>query len=265
MKKQTEKQWNQWLAGLIDGDGYFYLDSKKRAGFEITMHIDDEHILQQIKQRFPGSLKTRAGVRAMRLRISKQEIIFELIKCLNGEIRDWTRQDQFLKLCDHFGIAFEPPSILTPDNHYLSGRFDSDGTICFSVSKTSQVLSNLAGTEGKIQRLQYSRGYHQLSLGITSKHKEILEEIVAVYGLGIIYTQAINKEKRRPNVLYKWVCRDEKNLIAFWYYSKRSPIRSIKRFRVFLIPAYFELFNKKAHLNLNDKCWEKFCSQWYKG
>ena len=64
----------QWLAGCIDGDGYFFVDSKDRPRFEITTHIEDEHLLQRIKQHFPGSLKARSGAQAIRLRIYQKEV-----------------------------------------------------------------------------------------------------------------------------------------------------------------------------------------------
>lgn len=53
----NNKAWCQWLAGLIDGDGCFLLSKAGYGSFEITMGLKDEHCLNQIKQRYGGSLK----------------------------------------------------------------------------------------------------------------------------------------------------------------------------------------------------------------
>jgi hypothetical protein len=45
---------NQWLAGLIDGDGCFLLSKKGYASLEIVMEIRDKHCLYLIKQKFGG-------------------------------------------------------------------------------------------------------------------------------------------------------------------------------------------------------------------
>ena len=60
------KNFTQWLAGLIDGDGCFYLTKKGYASLEITMDIRDEHALQIIKNVYGGSIKLVAGARALR-------------------------------------------------------------------------------------------------------------------------------------------------------------------------------------------------------
>ena len=63
---KKDKKWNQWLAGLIDGDGGFYLTKKGYASLEITMDIRDEHALQLIKNVYGGSIKLVSGARALR-------------------------------------------------------------------------------------------------------------------------------------------------------------------------------------------------------
>ena len=45
---------NQWLAGLIDGDGCFQLSKKGYASLEIVMETIDKHCLYQVKQKFGG-------------------------------------------------------------------------------------------------------------------------------------------------------------------------------------------------------------------
>jgi hypothetical protein len=45
------KKFNQWLAGLIDGDGYFALSKKGYAALEITLETRDSQCLYKIKKR----------------------------------------------------------------------------------------------------------------------------------------------------------------------------------------------------------------------
>src|ERR1700734_1465808 len=55
--KPEDKIFNQWLAGLIDGDGCFLLSKKGYASLEIVAHIRDKNCLYQIKQKFGGAVK----------------------------------------------------------------------------------------------------------------------------------------------------------------------------------------------------------------
>jgi len=57
------KIFNQWLAGLIDGDGCFQLSKKGYASLEITVETRDKHCLYQIKHKFGGSIKLRPGIK----------------------------------------------------------------------------------------------------------------------------------------------------------------------------------------------------------
>jgi hypothetical protein len=61
-KNSKETKFNQWLAGLIDGEGCFQLSKKGYASLEIVMEIRDKHCLYLIKQKFGGSVKLRSGV-----------------------------------------------------------------------------------------------------------------------------------------------------------------------------------------------------------
>lgn len=325
---QKTNHFYQWLAGFIDGDGYFYIDSKNHPRFEIITHIKDEHVLQQIKQYFPGSLKIRSGVQAVRLRISQKEILKRLIFAVNGQLRLSKRQDQLKKLCLYFDIPYktltscsassssmtiqigayvqwplehidnkagktlkrfpnrnranktkEPLcvssfAIDTPfkrdlSNAYLAGLFDSDGTITISVAKTSALMSIEKGVEGKIKRLQFSRGNHQLCCKITSVDKRFLESLRTSYGFGQIVEQKANKATKNPNKLYHWTFQKKEDIDCFLSYIQKYRLRSQKKKRCFLIPKYFNLISNKTHLRENgsiqNKVWLDFCRKWFQG
>lgn len=47
---KEDESWNEWLAGLIDGDGYLLVSKSGYTSCEITMGLEDEHALAIIKQ-----------------------------------------------------------------------------------------------------------------------------------------------------------------------------------------------------------------------
>lgn len=57
-------KFNQWLAGVVDGDGSLQVSSIGYTSCEITMGIADEPCLRYIQDKVGGSLKMRSGVKA---------------------------------------------------------------------------------------------------------------------------------------------------------------------------------------------------------
>jgi len=47
----------EWLAGLIDGDGYFLLSKNGYNSCEITMDARDKKVLYLIQHRYGGTVK----------------------------------------------------------------------------------------------------------------------------------------------------------------------------------------------------------------
>ena len=266
IEKKVERFY-QWLAGFIDGDGYFYIDSKNHPHFEVTTNLDDIHVLQQIKQYFPGSLKIRSGVNAIRLRISKKEVLEHLVFVMNGRLQYVKRRQQLQKLCKFFNIACKDPESLTIDNAYLAGLIDSDGTLTISVSKTTAPLSIEKGIQGKIHRLQYSRGYHQMKCRISSIDNNLMNLLVDSYGFGKVYSQNLNEKRRNPNIIYHWTCQSLEDIQLLLNYTQNCSLRSIKRQRFFLIPRYLYLKANNYHLSqdkeIGHKIWSLFCKKWF--
>ena len=110
------QKFNQWLAGLIDGDGCFQLSKKGYANLEIVAHIRDKNILYQIKQKFGGSVKIRAGLNHLRYRMHHKQGMLNLIKAVNGEIRNPIRLLQLNKICEKYNIPVIQPCSLIFEN-----------------------------------------------------------------------------------------------------------------------------------------------------
>jgi len=230
-------KFNEWLAGLIDGDGSFLLTKKGYASLEITMDIRDEHALQIIKNVYGGSIKLRSGANALRYRLHHKSGLLTLINDVNGYIRDSNRLIQLNKICDKYNLKFIYPEKLSFHNGWLSGFFDADGTI--TINKTNW----------------------QLSISVTQKTSELLQPLVDIYG-GNLYID------RGRSQSFKWYITKKEEIINLLNYFKLFPSRSAKSKRIHLTYKYFELKNLKAHKAVPDtslaKSWSYFFNKWLK-
>lgn len=63
---EKEIRFNQWLAGLIDGDGTLQVSKAGYSSCEITVSLADERLLRIIQNKLGGAIKARSGVKAIR-------------------------------------------------------------------------------------------------------------------------------------------------------------------------------------------------------
>jgi hypothetical protein len=229
------QSFNEWLAGLIDGDGCFLLSKKGYASLEITMDIRDKHCLYQIQQKFGGFIKIKADARFLRYRLHHKKGLLDLICSINGLIRNPTRLIQLNKICEKYEINLLYADTLSYNNGWLSGMIDSDGSIYFNLQSD------------------------QLFISIGQKNKLLLDPLVSIYN-GSIYMQKKTKA-------FKWVVYKKNDILALLEYFKKYPLRSAKKNRVLLIAEYFLLKSLKAHLALPNSIlgaerWTLFLKKW---
>ena len=234
--KPEDKRFNQWLAGLIDGDECFQLSKKGYASLEIVAHIRDKNYLYQIKQKFGGAVKLRTNLNHLRFRMHHKQGMLDIIKAVNGEIRNPIRLLQLNKICEIYNIPVLQPAPLTYENAWLSGFFDSDGSIYLNL-KSSQMFI----TAGQ-------------------KNNYLLDILCELYG-GSIYIEKIS---------FKWIVivYTKSEIIKLLEYFKLNPCRSAKLNRLNAVPKYYELKGLKAHLAIEStilcKAWKKFLLRWDK-
>lgn len=130
---------NEWLAGVIDGDGYFNLSKKGIARFNVVMDIRDKQVLYEIKHKFGGSIYTIANANALKYQLSGKKGFITLMNAVNGLIRNPTRLLQINKLCVKYEIELLYPKPLTYYNGWFSGFIDSDGSIYLN-EKSGQIF-----------------------------------------------------------------------------------------------------------------------------
>jgi LAGLIDADG endonuclease len=230
--KPADNRFNQWLAGLIDGEGCFLLSKKGYASLEIVSHIRDKNCLYQIKQKFGGAVKLRTNLNHLRFRMHHKQGMLDIINAVNGEIRNPIRLLQLNKICEKYNLPVLSPAPLTYENAWLSGFFDSDGSIYLNST--------------------------QIFITAAQKNKYLLDILCELYG-GSVYIEKIS---------FKWIVYTKKEIIKLLEYFKLNPCRSAKLNRIKAVPKYHELRSLKAHLakdsTILGKAWKKFLLRWDK-
>jgi len=123
------KQFSEWLAGVIDGDGCLLVSKKGYTSLEITMGLEDLALLRYIQDKLGGSIKMRSGVKAYRYRLHNREGMIQLVNCINGNIRHSSRVLQLHRVAQQLNISVIEPMIIDRSSQWFSGFFDADGTI----------------------------------------------------------------------------------------------------------------------------------------
>lgn len=234
-----ETRFNQWLAGLIDGDGCLLVSKAGYPSCEITVALEDERMLRIIQNKIGGSIKPRSGVRAIRWRLHNKSGIIDLVNRINGYIRHSSRLVQLNHVCTVLGVELLTPDTLHLKHGWFAGFFDGDGTIGYYLKG-----SNL---------------YPQLTLSVANKLYVDVVHFMTNFGGAIYFDKA-------QNGYYKWSIQSEEDFAAFLEYTKVCPPQSIKRNRLFLVKEYYRLLGLKAHKaqegTVLHKAWINFNRKW---
>lgn len=282
--KFSTEIWDYWFAGLIDGDGCFYINKQNEVSLEITTHVFDEKVLNNVKDTLKGgSVKLRSNSQSVRYRVKAKPIVYNVLQRVEGKILNSVRFEQYNRAC--MVLNYNPFSAHTNDlrsnqtnskywgiaekTAYLAGLIDSDGTFTISVPKTSSEASIHPGVEGKIQRLLTSRGSNQLTLKIVGINKEHIENIAQFVNLGVVYDIKPKPRMKSDKHQYHWYIRTQDDFNRLIFNLKQyCPLRSVKMHRIRLVSVYFKYKSLGYHLSepssLQFKQWEKFCRSWYK-
>ena len=225
----------QWIAGIVDGDGHIYISKKGYCTIEISIEIRDIACLSKIKNRYGGSIKSISNGNAFRYRLHHKEGIIKFICDINGIFYNPTRIIQFNNLCNLYNITVLTSPNLIYNNAYLSGLFDSDGSIYINL-KTNQIF-----------------------VTISQKNRYLLDLVCSVYG-GKVYSNNANKSA------YKWtVFRKEEviNLIDNYFHWNNCVSAKNKRFKIIKI---FYIYSNTGVFSSKDttviRLREKFIEEW---
>ena len=231
----NDKSFFEWLAGVIDGDGYFNLSKKGTARLQITMDIRDKKALYEIKHKLGGSIRTIANTNALRYQLSHKKGLVILLNSVNGLIRNPTRLLQMNKLCLKYGIKLLYPEPLTYNNGWLSGFIDSDGSIYFN-EQSGQVF-----------------------ISISQKNNYLLNPLIHLYGGRV--------DIMSPKIeAFKYIVYRKKELFNLIdNYFNKYPLKTKKLSRLNLIKQFYSVRitkNNKDLYKLNE--WVLFKDKWEK-
>ena len=237
--KSGDNSWfNEWLAGLIDGDGSLLVSKKGYCSCEIIVDIKDEKLLKYIQNKIGGSIKLRSGVKALRWRLHNKKDMLNLINRINGNIRHTSRLKQLYKVCELLNIPVILPKPLIYNNGWFIGFFDADGTITYNI----------------INKIP------QLTISVKNKLLIDVQPYKEIFGGNIYYDKG-------QNGYFKWCIQSKVDILNIYNILKYS--KSYKSKRIFLINNYYDLFNLKAYKTPEEggsdilyKAWLRFNSKW---
>jgi len=231
---EKDDKLNEWIGGIIDGDGCFLMSKKGYPSIEITMQTRDVNCLYLIQEKYGGSVKIIRNKNYFRYRLHNRQGLLNLIRGINGLIRNPIRLLQLSKVCEKYNVSIIQPKPLNYYNGWLSGFFDTDGSVYLNVLSC------------------------QIFVTVAQKNKLLLEPLTDLYG-GTIY---LSKGKEH----FKWILYRKKEVLDILNYFKLYPPKSGKNERIKLISECYELLNKGAHRALEDsilgKKWKEFFKKW---
>lgn len=223
---QNDKDFNEWLAGFIDGDGYIRV-SNGHCFLEIPQETKNISVLQTIQSKLGGTITKRTtSQNTYRYYLGTKAGMIQLTHRINGNIRGYSRQIQFKELCIFLNIPYIEPSPLTVNNAWFSGFFDSDGTITATFNKSNSIR-----------------------LKATSKYYIDVELFVPVFG-GKVYKQPTS---------YDWIVNTESNILPVYNYFTKYNLQSVKNHRVSLIPLFYQYKKSYSPNHLN---WKSLETNW---
>ena len=234
----TDQRFNEWLAGIIDGDGSLLVSKTGYSSCEITMDKYDYHTLMSIKNKLGGSVTLRSGVNAYRYRLHNRDGMVDLIHRINGNIRNSQRIPALIKVCTILDITYIPAVPLTSTNAWYSGFFDTDGTI----------------------RAKFDIPSPTIIISVSNKYRVDIEPFLSFNG-HIHYSRGNYGH-------YVWEISGKSDILNMLEYFKTCPSRSHKLARLSLVNQFYSLRDLKAHKAVDNislaNRWNTLKSKWSK-
>nr|YP_008816007.1 putative LAGLIDADG homing endonuclease [Closterium baillyanum]AGZ90273.1 putative LAGLIDADG homing endonuclease [Closterium baillyanum] len=135
LSNKEEDYFNNWLAGIIDGDGNFDIQKGAKQSLRIKLHNRDIRILTRIQNFLHiGKIRSVKNKPHSIYIVSKREDLLKIIYRINGKIR--LKVLSFQKVCEINNIATLQLIILLrlATAPYFAGLVDTDGSIVFNYS-----------------------------------------------------------------------------------------------------------------------------------
>ena len=236
----SSPNFNEYLAGVIDGDGSLLISKASYPSLEITVETKDIGILQQIRAGLgAGSIRPRSA-NAVRYRLHTIAGVLDVVNRINGLLRNSARVPQLERMCEYYSIPYILAQPLNPSSAWYSGFFDTDGTITFSMKA----------------------GRPQLNVGVTNSLKVDVMEFQQRFGGRFYY----DKGSSRNAPSWKCLIYRRDLILAFLEFTAISPVYSAKSNRLATLLRYYELLDQRAYSStanaVQRKHWNRFVKAW---
>lgn len=205
---------NEWLAGLIDAAGCFYISKYNNISCEITLCSKEVKALYKIKEKFHGSVSKSQTSNLFRWRLHKKEHLIFLLKTINGYI--YLKIENFKKILDLFNIEFKQYDF-SIKNAWFSGFFDGAGHV------------NL------------NKNNFQIIISITQKERLVLDLINKTFNGFLVFDKFLKS--------FIWYVSLEKDLWLLFEYFILNSLKSDKNTDIVSAMRFFRYKLKKYHLN----------------
>lgn len=235
--KRVPTSFLYWLAGLIDGDGCFYISKtnsiNRNTGkkycysyprLEIRAHIDEKSNIHKIKTILGfGTVNLIKNKLACRYRLHNTNCIKNFVKLMNGKFRLKKRQIQFDKVCLSMGIEPKIRERQLARNAWLSGFFEADGSFVRNRKNLGLIIS------------------------IGQTDRSILEKIQSEFN-GNIY---MSFSKKRGTYCYNYTCSKKSDIEKWILYFDKFGFYGPKRVQYIQFKRLL-LFKKRGYHTAKD-------------
>lgn len=222
----TDEEFGYYLAGLIEGDGYFGDKS-----LEIIFHGKDYSLANRIKKNIGyGNIYKIKYKNAYKLVIRNNSGLKRVIELCNGKFVGPFKINQLQKYNyeSWLNIPILPNlKIINPNTYWFAGFLDADGSLGIFIanSKTHKL--------GKSVRLE---------IKISQKEPFLLEKIKEIFGGTISLPKNQN--------VYKFKITGNIKINKMIYYLDLYNLQSLKYVQYFILRKTYLLIEHKEHLIL---------------
>jgi hypothetical protein len=226
IKPDTDEEFGYYLAGLIEGDGYF-----GNIRFEIAFHIADISSAYYIKKRIGyGSVLFLKNKNSVRYVLRHSAGLKKVLGLVNGKFLGQNKIDQLIKheYSDKYNITILPKANFNLiDNYWLAGFTDADGSFEIFISKSNS----------------HNYGYNiALPLRIKQKSPALLNLIKTQFG-GNVYLF--------KDGMYSYSSTSFKVAYLFSnYFDKYHLLNASKWINYIKWRKAYRIVQRKEHLNL---------------
>lgn len=225
-KPKTDEEFGYYLAGLIEGDGYF---GENRL--EIIFHLEDASLAYMIKKYIGyGSIYKIKNKKVLKYSLRHSKGISNILSIVNGKFITDNKINQLKKnnYEEKYKIKILPATnIDLMTNHWLAGYTDADG--CFKITIKNSSTNKL-------------KKCVQLEFEIKEKKEKILKEIKEKFSGNIYY----NSKKEIYN--YRSTSKITNNQLI--NYFDKFNLNSKKYIEYFKWRKVYRMILRKEHLTL---------------